>query len=383
MKVAVAWNHPSRLLDCSFRFEQYAAGLRALGHEPVLVATRASGEGFAGPLHLADDEASLRSVSFWREVGADAAILVTWHRMSDLLAAIREAGTRVVSIADSDGRIGTLRHPRYRLERLLVACDGWAARGRAVRFWLGEVLREAGGRGAEVREALESTRLSDVVALGNEEGVERFRRFLARHGAAELDGRVVEVPWTIGASFLACAVPERKEDLIVAVGRWGDPQKHAPRLAASLARFVRWRPSTRVEIFGAGGEAALGALAGGGQITLRGVQRQEVVAEAMSRARAIVFASRWETFPPHAACEALALGATLVAPPIPAFRSWTADGRFGTLARRRGARALAAALAAEMAAWDGGARDGRRIASHWRERLRPEVVCGRLLAPLA
>ncbi len=378
MKIAVVWNHDSRLLDCSFRFEQYAAGFRALGHEPVVVATRTSAQGSDLPVHPADDASAFGDAGFWRQVGADAAVIVTWHRMSGVLEAIHQAGTRVVAISDSDGRVGVRVFPGFALERLIVYCDGWVERARCVKYWLGRFLRELRTRSPEDDEAILSTRASDVVALGHGEGLRHFRRFLAHHGEEALADRLVEVPFTIGASFFSCPVPEEKDDRVCAIGRWGDPQKNASLLAAALERFLTERPQTEVVIFGADGERFFAPLAERfAGLAYCGLARQDVVAETLAGCRSIVFSSRWEGCP-HAATEALALGATIVGTAIPSLQSWTADGEFGRVARPR-PRDLARALAIEMASWDAGERDGRAVAEHWRPRLAPEAVCRRLL----
>ena len=381
MKIAVVWNHDSRLLDCSFRFEQYVAGFRSLGQEPVVVATRASAEGFDVPLHLADDASAFHDVGFWRQVAADVAVIVTWHRMSGVLAAMREAGTRVAAISDTDGRVGVRVFPAFALERLIVYGDGWIDRARCFKYWLGRFLRELRTCSSEDHEAILSTRASDLVALGHSEGLRHFRHFLAHYGEETLADRLVEVPFTIGASFFSCPVPEDKDDRVCAIGRWGDPQKNAPLLAAALELFLTERPQTRVVIFGADGERFFAPLAERfAGLVYRGLGRQDVVAETLARCRSIVFSSRWEGCP-HAATEALALGATIVGTAIPSLASWTADGCFGRVARPR-ARDLARALAREMTSWDAGERDGRAIAEHWRPRLAPETVCRRLLEPL-
>lgn len=380
MKIAVVWNHDSRLLDCSFRFEQYVAGFRALGHEPVVVCARASAAGFDAPLHLAEDAAELREPRFWRELGADVAVIVTWHRMAEVLEAMRQAGTRVAAVADTDGRVGVAVFPAFALERFVVTSDGWTARAKAVKHWLGRLARDRRRPSAEDAEAVRSTRASDAVAFGHGEGVRLFRRFLAWHGEEDLASRLVEVPFTIGAAFLSCPVPTAKDDRIVAIGRWDDPQKNAPLLARALAAFLAARPGTEVVIYGTGGERTFAPLAARHpRCEYRGLARQEVVAETLSRSRALVFSSRWEGCP-HAGLEALALGATLVGPPLPSLVSWTEDGRFGRVARRTRPRDLTLALAREMAAWDAGEREPRGVAEHWRGRVAPEAVCRRLLA---
>lgn len=380
MKIAIVWNHPSRLLDCSFRFEQYVAGFEALGHAPVVVCRREHAEGFEAPLHLVESDAALRDPSTWRELGAEAAVIVTWHRMPDVLAALREAGTRVLALTDTDGKIGFRAHPWASLEHMWVYASTWREKARCVKYWLGRLARERLGPSPEDREVLESTRLSDVVAFGSRRAREEFRLLLRLRGEEALEGRLAVVPFTIGASFLSCPVPTEKARRIVAIGRWDDPQKHPELLVAALERVFAKRSDVEVEIFGRGGEEVFAALERHGEFRYRGVRRQEIVAEALSTSRAIVFSSRWEGCP-HSALEALTLGATLVGTRLPSLESWVEGGRFGRVAASRAAD-LSAALLEEMAAWDAGERDPRAIAEHWRAIVAPEAVCRQLLAAL-
>lgn len=380
MKVAIAWNWPSRLLDCSFRFEQYAEGLRRLGHRPVLVCTREMAEGFPGDFHYCETREQMKEATFWREVAADVVLIVTWHRMAEELRAIRSAGSRAISISDSDGRAGTRLFWRWNFERQVLYQPGLAGKARFLRNWLVLQARQRFWRSfPEDQQSVDSTRESDVVALGHSEGVANFRRFLASMGAAELGEKLRVVPFTIGASFLTCPLPEQKDDLIVAIGRWDDPQKNAPLLAATLRRFFALRPKTRIEIFGIGGDPHFAALAAEEpRLVHHGPQRQEVVAETLSRARSIVFSSRWEGCP-HAAIEMLALGGTLVGTSIPSLQSWIEGGTYGICAKAE-SQALAAALAREMRIWDDRGRDARAISQTWRARVSPEAVCAALLA---
>ncbi len=380
MKIALVWNHRSRLLDCSFRFEQYLDGFRALGHDPVVVCDQASADGFDGPLEIVEP-GRLAETDFWRRVAADVAVIVTWHRMAGVLAAMAAAGTRVIGVADTDGRLSPRTYPRAALERLMVYQDSLAGRLRCLKYWLGRRLRAAVRGSLEDREALASTRSSDAVIFGHERGKKHFDRFLAGYGEQALGRRVRVVPFAIGASFLSCPVPEVKDDRIVAIGRWDDPQKHAGLLASAIEHWAT-QARTEVTIFGRGSEAWFGRLAQQRPaVRVAGVQPQEAVARALASARSIVFSSRWEGSP-HAALEALALGATLIGPPLPSLSSWSADGRYGTISRSHRSASLARALSVEMAAWDAGRRDPRRISAHWRARLAPEAVCRRMLEAL-
>lgn len=381
MKVAIAWNWPSRLLDCSFRFEQYAAGLRALGHDPVFVCTPEAGEGFPGNFHHCGTRERLKEKSFWSEVGAGAVLIVTWHRMAEELRAIRAAGSRAVAISDSDGRAGSKLFWRWNLERQILYQKGARAKTRFLRGWLELQARQRLFRSfPEDRQSVDSTRESDVVALGHHLGVENFRRFLESMGEGDLGAKLRVVPFTIGDSFLTCPLPEQKEDRVAAIGRWDDPQKNAPLMAEALRRFFARRPQTRIDLFGQGGQPFFAPLEKDfPQLSYRGVEPQEVVAETLSRSRSILFSSRWEGCP-HAAIETLALGGTLVGTRMPSLESWTEEGRHGRVAAHRPA-ALAEALEAEMRAWDHGERDPKAISQTWRNRINPQAVCAALLAP--
>ncbi len=382
LKIAVVWNHRSRLLDCSFRFEQYVAGFRALGHEPVVVCDFDSAAGFDGPLEVADSADRFRQEGFWRSVAADVAVIVTWHRMSEVLRAIRAAGTRVVAIADTDGLLGVRTSPWKTLEQRIVYRDGFAAKAKLAARWALRYLAAVARVSADDREHLASTRSSNAVVMGSGQAAANFRAYLARHGQGSLGGRVHIVPFTVGETFLACPVPETKAPRVVAIGRWSDPQKDAGRLAAALERFLDRRPERddlEIVLLGEGGERWFAPLARAWPaVYYAGVRRQAEVARTLAAARAIVFASRWEGSP-HSALEALAVGATLVGPALPSLASWCDGGRFGTVTPSRRAGALARALEREMAAWDDGRRRAGEISRCWRERLAPEAVCGELL----
>lgn len=378
MKVAVVWNHASRLIDCSFRFEQYLRGFRTLGHDPVLVCHSGCDEGFPEPAQCYP-ATTFEDAELWREIGAEVAVIVTWHRMPAVLAALQRAGTRVVSISDSDGQVGVHAHPRRTFEQLWLTHSGWKEKARCTKYWLEKYL----WRGRDENQMyLESTRYSDVLVLGSREGRRHFLRFLRQQGEERLDEKVTVAPFNIGAAFLSCPLPEAKDDRIVAIGRWGDPQKHPGLLAAASEILLRERPQTELVIFGAGGDPWFSQLTEREpRLDYRGVADQVEVARTLAGCRSIVFSSRWEGSP-HAANEALATGATLVGTPIPSLVSWSGDGRFGRVAAQAKPRLLADAMIAEMDEWDNGRRDHLAIAAVWRERLAPQNVCRVLLEAL-
>ena len=381
MKIALVWNGPNTLDRISFRHENYLAGWNALGHDAFLVTAAELAGSFRGPTHLVAARADLERSETWRALAADVAVGVTWHRMSAMLAAIRAAGTRAVAIADSDGQVGFAAHPRISWLRIGAYQESFAGRLRAWRYFARRFAASALRRDPEELEFVASTRACNRVVFGSAPAIACFARFLRQQEAGELVRRLREVPFAVPEEFCSRPIP-RKDDRVVAIGRWSDPQKDAPLLAAALALFFTRSRSTEVVVFGADAEREFGALARReSRLRLAGIKEPHVVAETLAASRAALFSSRWETGP-HAATEALALGATLVSAPMPNFEGMIDRGRFGTLAVSRSPAALADALADELAAWDAGRRDARAIAAHGRARFSPIAVCRALLSAL-
>lgn len=381
MKIALVWNGPVALDRISFRHENYLAGWGALGHDVRLVTAADLAGGFRGPMHLVERRPDLERIETWRALAADVAVGVTWHRMSAMLAAIRAAGTRVIAIADSDGQVGFAAHPRLSWQRIGAYQANRASRLRALRYFCRRFAASALRRDPEELEFVASTRACNRVVFGSAPAIACFARFLRQQQAGELAPRLREVPFAVPEEF--CTRPILpKVDRVVAIGRWSDPQKDAPLLAGALALFFARPRSTEVVVFGADAEREFGELARHeSRLRLAGIQEPHVVAETLAASRSALFSSRWETGP-HAATEALALGATLVSAPMPNLQGMIDRGRFGTLAGSRTPAALAEALANELAAWDAGRRDARAIAAHGRARFSPIAVCRALLATL-
>jgi glycosyltransferase involved in cell wall biosynthesis len=319
-------------------------------------------------------------VSFWQDMGADLAIVVTWHRMSAELEVLNRAGVKAVALSDTDGRVGFRPFSGFSFVLALNEHNALLDRAQAALRWALERAKASLRGSWEEREALLSTERSSKVAIGHDQGVENFRRFLRYHGAGHLIDRVVEVPFTIGDSFFRCSLPEQKQERIAAIGRWDAWQKNAPLLARALIVLGRERPGMETHIFGRGAQEQFeGLQTSCPGLVIRGEVEQAEVAECLATCRSIVFSSRWEGCP-HAALEALALGATVVGTPIPSLRSWAENGRFGTIARRPRPSHLARAVLREMEQWDQGRRDPLAISEHWRARLDPRAVCQALLA---
>jgi glycosyltransferase involved in cell wall biosynthesis len=381
MRIALVWNAPARLRDISLRLELYAHGFEALGHEAVTVCSRAAAEGYTCPTIPCDDERALAREEFWRGVGADVALVITWHRMGDVLAALREAGARTINIPDSDGCVGVRAHFWETLERTIRYRPGWLAKANCFRYWVQRYLL---GDARYTREVLESTRQSGKVLFAGRHARAAFRRFLDSCGEGRLDNEVRVMPlYPVAERFCELSVPTVRAHRVVAVGRWDDPQKDAGLLAASVECYLSRGGQAEFVVVGRGGEGRFDSLGRRfAQVRYVGPQPQERVAELLRESRFVLFSSRWEGFP-HTVNEALALGCTVVGTPIASLLSVCEDGRFGRVSPSRRPSDLADAIRLEMAAWQAGERAAEAIAAHWRAQLRPEAVCARLLREIA
>jgi glycosyltransferase involved in cell wall biosynthesis len=114
------------------------------------------------------------------------------------------------------------------------------------------------------------------------------------------------------------------------------------------------------------------------QVSFVGPQNPAGVRRYLAGARMLLSASRWEGSP-VVGNEALAMGASVVGTPIPAFIDICRRGNFGTFASRHSAQALADALAHEWNQWETGKRNPVAIAQYWRPQLSSEVVVSTLM----
>lgn len=348
-------------------------GFRDLGHDAMLVC--AEGSEYrqdvidypvrSAPLATLEDEA------YWRTLGLDVGLVFTWMHRPSVVAAMGAAGTFAISKGDSDGVHGVRAAPMATLRRIVAEQPGLLAKARRAWYWLklySYLFRR------EEAEMLECLRAADLTVLETETARQNLRRFLCYHGAERLLDKVAVMPHLVSERVLQHAVPTRKERKIVAVGRWDEPQKDAGLLARTVRLHLDRYPDTEVVVIGRGGERWLAPLQTRYPgLRYLGVIPHDEMAEHLSLARICLITSHFESF--HiAGHEALSMGCTLVGPAVIPLPDVCSQGPFGTIAEGRRPRQVAAALEAEMQAWDEGFRDPVRTAEFWRERVAPRPV---------
>jgi glycosyltransferase involved in cell wall biosynthesis len=372
LRVALLWCAEPRLVDITTRFEPYVQGFTALGHDVITVCARSSAEGYAYPVRTTESLDELAGPALWRELRPDVVVAVTWHRMADVLAAVRASGARVVALADSDGRVSPRLHPGATWRFAVLQQPGWLNKLRASKFW---AQRFVYGYRAEHRRMVDSARRSDVQVFCSRAAAEEFRKVLRAEGADDLAPRLAAVPYPVGEPFHARPVATERRRQVVAIGRWDAAQKNPRLLAAAMERFLERDRATEFVLIGKGGEQVFKHHP---RVRVAGVLPPKEVADHLAASRVLALSSRWESGP-IVAFEALALGTTVVSSPLPNLAEFLEGGAFGTVSDRATPRSLADALHRELAAWDAGRRQPKAIAATWRARVHPESVCRALL----
>lgn len=376
-RVALVWAGPDRLTTISVRYERYVAGLRALGEEPVTVCTAEAAQGYPFPVRTVASTECLRDPHFWQTQGIRTALVITWLVLPEIVAALKQAGIRVVSIADSDGRIGARVHPAAVLRRLFVSQPTWNLRLRACKFFAQMYCQTTPASDGAV---LASAGAADRIAVCSPRAVEHLRRFFHHYRRPDLAAKVVSVPYPIDSCYLTEPVANDRANRLVSIGRWDDPQKDAGLLCRAVEHYYRLNGAAEVALVGPGGAPYFEGLARRWpRVRYLGVQSPDTVAELLRGSRSLLLPSRWESGP-IVLNEALASGCSVVGTDtIPSVLSACREGPYGTVSHGRSARRLARAMREEEACWDTGRRDPRAIAAYWRPRFTPEAVCKQLL----
>jgi glycosyltransferase involved in cell wall biosynthesis len=366
--IPVRWNASHFTTDPRW----IAAGLVACGHDPVIVCLSGSDEPADAPVQIAIDR-ELRTAAFWRRHQIDWALVFTWmNNAGEIVSAVREADAIVLSKGDTDGFLGVRANPARTLERAVYGQTTVRGRARASWHWLKRYVRL---HQAEDRAVLDNLRCAHATVVETERARINLGRFLDRHHALSLLWKIQVVPNAISPDIAEAPLQTEKRRRIVSIGRWDDPQKAARTLARVQRCFSR--ADHEFVVLGGGGEGRFGS---GARAPVRYLGRvpHDEIKHHLGSARICLLTSRWEGS--HiAGHEALAMGCTVVGPPIPAVLSMTDGGSFGAVAEARTPRALVHALVDEVQAWDAGVRDPLRIAGAWRSRLAPGHVASRLI----
>ncbi|GAT35371.1 glycosyl transferases group 1 [Terrimicrobium sacchariphilum] len=376
MKVAIVLT--TRWWRASIDQDGYCAALARLGHEPFLYCLGNDAGEADFPVVVASP-AEMSDVGYWRRQGLDIAIVFNWLKGSLLLNALRQAGTRTVTRADSDGLASVRVFPRETLSLCLSSAQTARDRFREGVHWVRRYFHLSREEDAEI---LATAAASDAIAIESQEAAENLNVIFTHYGREELAERIAVVPHSVKDEFLTAPIGGAiRPPLIFCGGRWDDVQKDAPLLRRTIRRVLAEREDVRFVVAGAGMEN-FSTLTRESRVRLAGRIPRGELRNILAEARFLLASSRWET-QPIGSLEALCLGATVVAPLLPGFIALVDQGASGTLATHRDDASLARATLAELQRWDHHQRDPERISRKWRDRVSNEAVVAGLLKSVA
>lgn len=352
-------------------------GFRDAGYDPTTVTLASAARGYAEPVAIAPNQGALSDPGFYRSLDAKAAIIINWLGMPDVVAAAKAGCGKLIALADSDGLVGVRVHPGATFSRMVYQHTDRLTKMRAAVYWLRLYVR-----GPQVLDqpVLQSCGHADRVVVCDPVAAENLQVFFKSYRREDLSAKLACVPYPVDECFLNNHVRARRSRMVVAVGRWDDPQKDAPLMCKGVQRYLDRGGQCEFAFVGPGGENAFGRLRSKCKaVRVCGVIGPTQLADLMNESRILLLASRWESGP-LVLFEALARGCTVVGPAsIPGVQSALSAGPYGAVFKHRSARAIAAALEQEMAAWDAGSRDPEAIATRWRPQFEPRNVCLQLL----
>ncbi len=360
----------------TINIEYYYHALREIGCDSLIVCPDGSECSDAVEWTTAPLE-RYRDPEFWRSLGLDAAIFFTWLGYTPEVKAMRDAGVKVISRADTSGADSVRVFPREMFAYFVQSKKDPMEKLRQTKNWLHCYLSLYKQYDAE---RIESCKLADVIAVETETARQRLDLFFRYHGQPKLPGKMVVCPHLLSEDILKSEMPgdTSTRQGLVAIGRWDDWQKDSPLLKASLEQHLQRHPDRKVVIIGKGAEVFAPLTAKYPTVQCTGPIPRDHIKRYLREAQTLVVTSQWESF--HiAAHEALCLGCTVVGPEVIPLPDICGAGDYGIMVPQRSPALLAAALDTEKERWQKGERDPQQIASFWRERLRPTAVVQRML----
>lgn len=377
-RVALVANYSWTLKGVSTPYTVYLDGFARIGVEAISVCRAGCEAGYPHPVVTVSGDADLGRREFWDGVGCDSAVVWSWLGNVELMRAIRACGVRVLALGDSDGLASPLYHPvsTFKMGFPIQPPTVW----KVLRMLPNHLSVAVSGARVTHRRVADSVLSPNVHTLPSVGAIAALDRGLSRAGRHKAVGVMRWLPYPVPNEICDRPVELRRENRIIAVGRWDAWQKNASLLARTIDMVCAAGPGPHFTLVGAASDTAFAPLAARypGRVTALGRVPRERVGELMATCRSLLMSSRWEGSP-QVANEMLASGGTVVGTPIPSLVGITDNNRFGRVSLRHTAHALAAAVRDELACWDSGGRDPAQIAAHWRPLVSPEAVALRIL----
>jgi glycosyltransferase involved in cell wall biosynthesis len=360
-------------------------GFAALGVESRAVTLGPAMDGdLPGLIRASATE--LTSSGWWAGHRLDGVVFYSWgmpeHR--PIAEAIMRAGIRLAQVTDTNGICSPLADWRahIRSEQSHYWYEPRAQRLLRTMLkvhythTLGVLLRDL--------PIVRMMTACDYFLAATPAAARRFRRLVRVLRGAAAASRVRMVPIPVSSHF-AFAAGDTKRDEVISVGRWNIHQKRVSLLTAAIEQAARVRTRTVFRIFG-GTTGFLDSWHAGlpaelrDRIRLEGRVTNAELAGAYRGARTMLVSSAYEGCH-NASAEALCCGCSVVGVDSPYLCAlqWHVSRNSGRLAPTAEPADLAAALTAELAAWDAGERNPAAISAAWTATVHPDQTALQIL----
>jgi hypothetical protein len=318
--------------------------------------------------------ADFESEQFWSRNDSDVILAYTWlaDSYTPLLEKMKLGGKKVLIKSDSDGRIG---YPLPTSYLRIPLFEGATIRSLARHVWWRLPFKFLHSKRAEQR--IRQIELSDGVIIESPDALSNLNYFLATWGRRDLIKKTHFIPNPITPEFINSKI-DKKENIIVASGRWGDKAKNTWLMAKTIVEFLKERRDYSSVIIGNGTEKIQSCIKDiprnvKDRLSIVGFIELNKIKDILSNAKIMFTPSRWESFS-LASCEAVCMGCSVVATPVESLRYLSMQGFSGTVSSTFSKNAVLAALIHDSTKWDRGDYEPEKIADFWRAKVNRKNV---------
>jgi len=331
-------------------------------------------------------QAELENPAWWAALHLDGLVFYTWGQPCyiNMVRAAKKAGIRVAQVTDTQGIMSPVSDWKSHL--LSEAAHYWhEPRWKQLCRTLGKVPYTHTLRLIQRDVQFARTIVAgDLFLAATPSAAVRFKRFVRILQGEEASNKIQFVPIPVNFHFSYSAT-DRKQDEVIAVGRWDSLQKRTPLLLNTISLALQKNPEITYSIFGQASpemetwHRTLPVLQQA-KVKLEGTVSNATLAAAYRRAKVMLVSAAYEGCH-NASAEAICSGASVVGcrSPFLGAIEWHTSRSSGRLAERATGESLSQALLDELAAWDRGERDPITISKTWASDFHPDRVAAQIL----
>jgi hypothetical protein len=379
VKIGFLWNGVLGISEHSVKAYNYIAPFIEQGFECVTFCRDGLQGNYPFPIVLFRTSDELLKQKFWIKNKVDLLIIPTWHRMNDILAAVKNANIKILALGESDGQVSVYFHKWQTFMRLVYMQVGFINKIRASRQWLFKFIFKSR---VENDYLINNIELSDFLFLGNTKSVEMLKNFMDLNDRGDLNHKIKFLPYPIDCRFNSVPDYERKKNYILAVGRWESPQKNYKLLERVVMKFLKRNRLWSFIVCGSNCKNIFYNLGNNPRVELHDSLNLSEMYNVMEKCKILLNTSRWEGSP-VSINEMLAMGGSIVGPPIPCIESLIHNypniPNVCSVAKSYSKEALVEALERAVFGWENNLYCPKAIRDYWFSKVSQKDVMLKLI----